>query len=104
MSYREFLEKRLVDRLSLCRESGSRIVRAMHDAGVHSVIFGSTARGDVHTESDIDVLVVEHGNVSRAQVLRLAESVTAVPVDVVFAEDVRPEVLQGMLKESRHAD
>jgi len=94
MSYQAVIENRVRDRLAACRESARRVVTALRNKGVSAALFGSTLRGDVHTESDVDILILDHPQTSRGVVLALAEEVATVKVDVLFSEDIKPDVLR----------
>ncbi|MFZ4538896.1 nucleotidyltransferase domain-containing protein [Propionivibrio sp.] len=104
MSIEATILNRINDRLLACRESASQVVAALKDVGVEAVPFGSTLRGDVHTDSDLDILVLDCDGVPRGVVMEIAERASSVAVDVLFAEDVKPEVLNLIEQEIRRGD
>ena len=104
MSLKSAIEKKVASRLAACRESARLATKALRDAGVQALPFGSSVKGDVHAESDLDILVVDRGNLQRGQILAIAERSSSVPVDVLFAEDVTPEALRSIQEDIAHAD
>ncbi len=102
MGYKSVIDKRIAGHLLVCKESARLVVDSLQKAGVTASLFGSTLRGDIHTGSDIDILILDYSGVSRGAILDIAERTSRVPVDVLFAEDVKPAVLR-MIKEQINA-
>jgi predicted nucleotidyltransferase len=90
----EVLKRRKTERLLICRESSLLIITTLTQKGIKAEPFGSTIRGDVNSQSDVDILILDRNGMTRGQILVLAESVSLVTVDVLFAEDVNPSVLE----------
>ena len=66
-------------------------------------VFGSYARGDTHSGSDVDVLVEFSEPISLIQLVSLENYLTGivgVKVDVVPKEDIRKELKDTILKEA----
>lgn len=68
-----------------------------------AVLFGSTARGDEHSGSDIDLLVrfSKRGLSARSQLLDRLEGALAREVQLVEIEDSSPLLLADVLREGR---
>lgn len=69
---------------ALIAEAGRRLAAAAPDATV--ILFGSRARGEGRSDSDLDLLVIEPGLKSRrAEFVRLREALgdLGVPIDLV---------------------
>lgn len=66
------------------------------------MLMGSAARGDMHAESDLDILVLDAAGLAATRLLAIAEAAAAgrYAVDVVLAEDVRPRIRELMLAEA----
>ena len=87
-------------RSDLLRLHRDAILDLLATRGVENVrIFGSIARGDDESESDIDLIVELHGERSSGaellEALELSEllpSLVGARVDVVTARSLRPEV------------
>ena len=66
-------------------------------------VFGSYARGDTHSGSDVDVLVEFSEPISLIQLVSLENYLTGivgVKVDVVPKEDIRKELKDTILREA----
>ncbi len=66
-------------------------------------VFGSYARGDTHSASDVDVLVEFSEPISLIHLISLENYLTGiigVKVDVVPKEDIRKELKDTILKEA----
>ena len=66
-------------------------------------VFGSYARGDTHSGSDVDVLVEFSEPISLIQLISLENYLTGimgVKVDVVPKEDIRKELKDTILREA----
>ena len=76
----------------------------LHQRGVKSLaVFGSLARGEATTTSDIDVLVEFNRPVGLFEFIRLKlfiEDLTGVPVDLVTPDAIRPEMRANILNEA----
>lgn len=75
---------------------------ALHRLGVASLgLFGSYARNEQTTESDVDLLVtfdpLTFRNFMDAKLL--LEATLGLPVDLVLADDLRPRLRQNVLSE-----
>lgn len=68
-----------------------------------AVLFGSTARGDEHAGSDVDLLVrfSKRGLSARSQLLDRLEGAHAREVQLVEVEDANPLLLANVLREGR---
>ena len=74
------------------------------DRLVHLVLFGSRARGDAESDSDIDVLVVLHGPVNAVEEIRRTSGIVSdlcleyeVVISCVFMDLYRYKNKQGPL-------
>lgn len=74
------------------------------DRLAHMVLFGSRARGDAESDSDIDVLVVLHGSVDAVEEIRRTSGIVSnlcleyeVVISCVFMDIYRYENKQGPL-------
>jgi predicted nucleotidyltransferase len=99
MSLKSLIEKRVTDRLSVCQDDARKILENLRKAGISANLFGSVLKKDVHPESDIDILILDRANMSRGSVLSLAERGSSIDVDVLFAEDIKPDVLEKIMEE-----
>lgn len=102
MSYptlEETLARRRAPLLAEARSVARDVLAALRAEGIDARLVGSTARGDVHADSDVDVLVLRHGAHSPLAVVALCERVAGGrrAVDVVFADLLNPAALRGML-------
>lgn len=91
--------------LELVRQKRDEILALAARYGAHDVrLFGSVARGDATSESDIDFLVdfepgrslFDHGGL----LMELAELLQR-KVDVAAAEDLKPRIRERVLREAR---
>ncbi len=74
------------------------------DRLAHLVLFGSRARGDAESDSDIDVLVILHGSVDAVEEIRRTSGIVSnlcleyeVVISCVFMDLYRYENKQGPL-------
>jgi len=71
----------------------------MLDKGVKVELFGSMNVGNVHQYSDIDLLVIDRGNLGLGMVLSEIEHLAGdIPVDVTFLECVPKRSLELVLE------
>ena len=66
-------------------------------------LFGSYVRGDIHSGSDLDVLVEFSDTISLLKLVSLENYLTAltgIKVDVVPRDDIRREIEDAILKEA----
>src|SRR5690349_17403823 len=96
------IEKRIATRLGLCRQSAKSVVETLRRFGVQAIPFGSSVKGKVHAESDLDILVLDCGKLRRGEILTLAEEAASVPVDILFAEDTTPQALKLIMQDVDH--
>jgi predicted nucleotidyltransferase len=68
-------------------------------------VFGSYARGEQHSNSDIDLLLIMENFTWRRwnDVWNYIEDRLGVPVDLVPEKDLRPELRQSVFSEVRYA-
>ncbi len=89
----------------LLREKRDEILRTAARHGAHNVrVFGSTARGDVGPESDIDLLVnLEPGRslLDLGALLMDLQDLLGCPVDVVTEAGLRSRIRDRVLREAR---
>jgi predicted nucleotidyltransferase len=89
----------------LLREKRDDILRTAARHGAHNVrVFGSTARGDVGPESDIDLLVnLEPGRslLDLGALLMDLQDLLGCPVDVVTEAGLRSRIRDRVLREAR---
>lgn len=89
----EVLRKRRSQLMASARRHGIR--------GIH--VFGSVARGEATSESDVDLLVhLDNGRtlIDLAAFQREAADLLGVPVDVATADMLKPAALNSALKEA----
>jgi predicted nucleotidyltransferase len=108
---REHLAAPAVEILAGMRTELLRRIRGLVDTwtigAIHVSIFGSTARGDGGTQSDIDVFVVRPGAVSedepqwRAQLDDLAESIERWTGNQASVAEVTADEIERLLEEDR---
>jgi predicted nucleotidyltransferase/DNA-binding XRE family transcriptional regulator len=95
----------------LCGPLGDRVRRNRHqlvataaDFGARNLrVFGSVARGENGTDSDLDLLVDLPANLGLFGLGRLRaalEEIMRVPIDIVPAADLKPEVRPRVERES----
>ncbi|MBI3787266.1 MAG: nucleotidyltransferase family protein [Ignavibacteriales bacterium] len=80
--------------LALCRKYHVKTLR----------LFGSVARGDARTESDVDLLATFSKPISLLQMVRLEREISAIigrNVDLLTVKSVSPYLRNRILKESR---
>jgi predicted nucleotidyltransferase len=86
-------------------ELAKRIVPVLKNCGVvEASVFGSIARGDTSSLSDLDLLVKYRDDVSLLDVVGLKnelESILGVKVDLVSSDYLKPRIKDRVLKESR---
>lgn len=83
---------------ALIAEASRRVVRAA-SSPASVILFGSRARGEGHSDSDIDFLVIEDGIQSKLEeMVRLRDALATidVPVDIVVVS--REEAERGRLR------
>lgn len=86
------------------RTRAAQVLVALRRVHVRASIVGSVAKRRAGPGSDIDVLVLKSGSVSAIDIVGLIESAAGeYQVDVIFAESIRPEAVEDMLLEARHA-
>jgi predicted nucleotidyltransferase len=80
------------------------LVALLAASGLHNVrVFGSTARGTDHQDSDIDLLVSADtplGLFAQAQIEQAASELLALPVDLVLDDAIRPDLRERILNEA----
>ena len=78
--------------------------RVLEELGASNIrLFGSVARGDDTSESDVDLLVDVDEKVSLfalGRMRREAERVLCVPVDIVPSNSLKPELAETVLTEA----
>lgn len=81
-----------------------RLQRALHEFGASNVrVFGSVARGDDGSESDIDLLVdikPDVGLFALGKMRSEAERILGATVDIVPANSLKPDVAERVLAEA----
>ena len=81
--------------------------RQLKKFGIHSLsIFGSVARDQAHTNSDVDILVDFEKPIGLFEYARLQmylEEILERPVDLVTPEALRPELREEILREAIRA-
>jgi predicted nucleotidyltransferase/DNA-binding XRE family transcriptional regulator len=81
-----------------------RLHRALHEFGASNVrLFGSVARGDDGSESDIDLLVdikPDVGLFALGKMRSEAERILGATVDIVPANSLKPDVAERVLAEA----
>jgi predicted nucleotidyltransferase len=92
---------------ALIAEAGRRLAAAAPDAKV--ILFGSRARDEGRSDSDLDLLVIEPGLKSRrAEFVRLRQALgdLGVPIDLIVLSaeyaDQRAQVRGSMVNEALH--
>lgn len=84
------------------RPVAREVLAALAQAGARALLMGSAARGDMHADSDLDILVLDAAGLAPTKLLAIAEAAAAgrYAVDVVLAEDLSPRVRALMLAEA----
>ena len=81
--------------------------RQLKKFGIHSLsIFGSVARDQAHTNSDVEILVDFEKPIGLFEYARLQmylEEILERPVDLVTPEALRPELREEILREAIRA-
>jgi predicted nucleotidyltransferase len=88
----------------LRRNSRDQIMRLAAECGAGNVrVFGSVARGETDSRSDVDLLVdLEPGRslLDLARLQRKLEELLAIPVDVVSSRGLRDRVRETVLRDA----
>jgi len=88
----------------LRRNSRDQIMRLAAECGAANVrVFGSVARGETDSRSDVDLLVdLEPGRslLDLARLQRKLEELLAIPVDVVSSRGLRDRVRETVLRDA----
>jgi predicted nucleotidyltransferase len=88
----------------LRRNSRDQIIRLAAECGAGNVrVFGSVARGETDSRSDVDLLVdLEPGRslLDLARLQRKLEELLAIPVDVVSSRGLRDRVRETVLRDA----
>ena len=91
-------------RAEVLRKRRSELVAAARRHGVRGIhIFGSVARGEATSESDVDLLVhLDDGRtlIDLAAFQREASEVLGLPVDVATADMLKPAALETALRDA----
>jgi len=69
-------------------------------------VFGSVARGDARSDSDVDFLVdfTEEGDLlDLVAIKRILEEALGCPVDVVPSGGLKPDIREAVMREVRYA-
>ena len=93
-------------RASLLRRAARACDTALADQGIRALVVGSLAYGGVHSESDLDLLIVSYPGKKWSEVSAIALHAArryGVPVDVIFADTLPPAVRSVMLKDACRA-
>ena len=91
----------------LLRQAARACGSALADAGVGALVVGSVAYDAVHSESDLDLLIVSPAGQTWGQVRAVVDAAAApyaIRVDLIFAEILPPAIRRAMLKDARRAD
>jgi predicted nucleotidyltransferase len=88
----------------LRRNNRDQIMRLAAECGAGNVrVFGSVARGETDSRSDVDLLVdLEPGRslLDLARLKRKLEELLAIPVDVVSSRGLRERVRETVLRDA----
>lgn len=90
----------------LLRQAARACGSALADAGVGALVVGSVAYDAVHSESDLDLLIVSPAGQTWGQVRAVVDAAAepyAIRVDLIFAETLPPAIRRAMLKDARRA-
>lgn len=93
-------------RTGVLRQAALACETALGEEGVRALVIGSLAYGGVRPESDLDLLVVSYPGRKWSEVNRIAEDAArpfGIPVDIVFADTLPPEIRKAMMKDARRA-
>lgn len=93
-------------RAAILRQAARACETALANEGVRALVIGSLAYGGVRPASDLDLLIVSYPGKKWSDVSRVAEDAArpyGVPVDVIFADTLPPEIRKAMLKDARRA-
>ena len=93
-------------RSAVLRQAARACETALAKAGVRARVIGSLAYGAVRPESDLDLLIVSYPGTRWSEVSRIAEEAAqpfGIPVDVIFADTLPPQIRKAMLKDARRA-
>ena len=97
-----WIESRIANRLVKLRKAGGDAIVALTALGVKAAIIGSTIHGRINTQSDLDILVLDEAGVDPLLILRTVESLTDLPVDLVFAKETDPRAVAIMMREASY--
>ena len=101
------LTKKIVEPEShraVLRQKRSELISAFEHLGATNIrVFGSVSRGEARPDSDVDLLVDLAPGVGLFRLAKLhgvAEGILGLPVDVVPASGLKPEVRQEILRQA----
>lgn len=81
-----------------------KIIALAERYGAHNLrVFGSVARGEAHSESDIDLLVdffKDHSLLDRIALIQALSDLLAFKVDVVQEKMLKPRIKPQVLKDA----
>jgi len=84
------------ERLNKLRYVANNIIQEYHNHGYSAKIFGSVARGVIHDQSDIDIVIMDHVSPEQyKECLSIIAMHDDMPCDLIIFDEIQSEYLKN---------